>query len=257
MNTSTCSQDIADGARVRIADATISESAGILLRRVFRILRGCGLSELTLRQLATSAVDAIVQIPDAQPSRVTARQAMMCCDVVLKWRRDCRFVDLNGLPGQLRISEVENSFESLVHECAPGEDVGAFLRTMIELGVVRYTDDKHVELMSDSVVTCPGQEGATIASECVLEHICGFLGSVEFNVFDKPSRARGRFERACYASVPRELVPVLQQLVNSRGQDFVDVIDEWLARRTVRPADKSDTVLVGAGAYLFVRENFT
>jgi Family of unknown function (DUF6502) len=257
MNSRACSQDIADGAQVMAAESTISESARILLRRVFRILRGCGLSETKLRQLATSAVDEIVQIADAQPSRVTARQGMMCCDVVLKWRRDCRFVNLNGLPDQLRISEVENSFESLVRACAPDEDVEAFLRTMIELGVVRYADDKHVELISDSVVTCPGQEGATIASECVLEHICGFLGSVEFNVFDKPSRARGRFERACYASVPRELVPVLQQLVNSRGQDFVDVIDEWLARRAVRPTGQGDTLLVGAGAYLFVRENFT
>jgi hypothetical protein len=90
----------------------------------------------------------------------------------------------------------------------------------------------------------------------VLEHICGFLGSVEFNVFDKPSRAKGRFERACYASVPKELVPVLQQLVGRRGQDFVDVIDEWLARRAVTPAGEGDTLLVGAGAYLFVRENF-
>jgi hypothetical protein len=51
-------------------------------------------------------------------------------------------------------------------------------------------------------------------------------------------------------------VPVLQQLVNSRGQDFVDVIDEWLARRSVKPSETADTVLVGAGAYLFVRENF-
>lgn len=257
MNSRTCSQDLADGAQESVAESKISESARILLRRVFRILRGCGLSESELRQMATLAVNEIAQIPDAQPSRVTARQAMMCCDVVLKWRRDCRFVDLNGLPGQLRISEVENSFESLVRACAPDEDVEAFLRTMIELGVVRYTDDKHVELISESVVTCPGQEGATIASECVLEHICGFLGSVEFNVFDKPSRAKGRFERACYASVPRELVPVLQQLVNSKGQDFVDVIDEWLARRSVRPTAQSDTLLVGAGAYLFVRENFT
>jgi hypothetical protein len=206
--------------------------------------------------MATVAVNEIVQIPDAQPSRVTARQAMMCCDVVLKWRRDCRFIDLDGLPDRLQVSEGENSFESLVRACAPEENVAAFLQTMVELGVVRFLNDKRVELISESVVTCPGQEGASIASECVLEHICGFLGSVEFNVFDKPSRAKGRFERACYASVPKDLVPVLQQLVHSRGQDFVDAIDEWLARRAVKPIDQGETLLVGAGAYLFVRENF-
>lgn len=257
MTTDRCAQDMACGDRAEPQEDAITHSARLLLRRVFRILKGCGLSEGELRLMAMSAVNEIVRIPDSQPSRVTARQAMMCCDVVLKWRRDCRFVDSSGLPDQLPLASDGNSFQSLVHACAPGADANVLLETMCELGVIRITDDKRVELISESVVTCSGQEGAAIASECVLEHICGFLGSVEFNVFDKPSRAKGRFERACYASVPRELVPVIQQLVNTRGQDFVDVIDEWLARRTVKPSKQNDTVLVGAGAYLFVRENFS
>lgn len=256
MDAKVMQSNVADHAQTTTAESTISASARILLRRVFRILRGCGLTEAQLRQMAALAVNEIAQISDPQPSRVTARQAMMCCDVVLRWRRDCRFVDGVGLPGNLPLSGVDNSFESLVRTCVPNEDVEALLATMIELGVVRFTDDKHVELISDSVVTCPGQEGTPIASECVLEHICGFLGSVEFNVFDKPSRAKGRFERACYASVPSEFVPVIQQLVNSRGQDFVDIIDEWLSRRAVKHSEDVATVLVGAGAYVFVRENF-
>jgi len=207
--------------------------------------------------MASSAVDEIERIPDSQPGRVTARQAIMCCDLVLKWRRDCRFLDADGLPAQLEFNGAGKTFESLVEASAPGADARALIATMEELGVVRITDDKHIELISDSVVACSGQEGAAIASEFVLEHICGFLGSVEFNVFDKPSRAKGRFERACYASVPRELVPVLQQLVNARGQDFVDVIDEWLARRSTKAQEKTDTLLVGAGAYVFVREELT
>jgi hypothetical protein len=129
---------------------------------------------------------------------------------------------------------------------------------MKELGVIRLVGRTSVELVTESVVTCPGGYGAKIESEFVLEHICGFLGSVEFNVFDKPSRARGRFERACYASVAKELVPVIQQLVSSRGQEFVDVIDEWLSRRAIKRGDgvpNEDSLLVGAGAYLFIREN--
>ena len=237
-------------------DNSISVSASILLRRVFRILRGCGISEDELRRMATLAVSEIECIPDTQPSRVTARQAMMCCDVVLKWRRDCNFLDTQGMPAQLSLNGPAKSFTELVNASAPGEDPSTLLATMGELGVVRITESKQIELISESVVACSGQEGTSIASECVLEHICGFLGSVEFNVFDKPSRAKGRFERACYASVPKELVPVLQQLVNARGQDFVDVIDEWLARRSIKLSDKDNSVLVGAGAYVFVRENF-
>jgi hypothetical protein len=207
--------------------------------------------------MAAIAVDEVEKIPDAQPSRLTARNAMMCCDVVLTWRRNVSFLDSNGAPAQLEFEGFPASFRELVRISAPDADPGSLLRSLEELGVVRIAGDRRIELVSESVVACSGQEGNVIASECVLEHICGFLGSVEFNVFDKPSRAKGRFERACYASVPRDLVPVLQQLVNSRGQDFVDAIDEWLARRSIKDADKGDSLLVGAGAYLFVRDNFS
>lgn len=236
--------------------------AHMVLRRVFRILRGCGFSEAELRVMAETAVSEIEQIPDSQRSRVTARQAMMCCDVVLRWRRDCEFLDGDGAPRILSLAGEPRSFESLVRLSAPSADPMTLMAMLAELGVVRIVDDKQIELISESVVTCSGQDGLAVAGECVLEHICGFLGSVEFNVFDKPSRAKGRFERACYATVPKELVPVLQLLVSSRGQDFVDAIDEWLARRCVKPieaglSDAGQSLLVGAGAYLFVREKFT
>lgn len=242
-------------------DDAVSKCAHVLLRRVFRILRGCGFSEVELRTMAETAVSEIEQIPDSRRSRVTARQAMMCSDVVLRWRRDCDFLDGDGAPRMLSTADETHSFASLVRLSVPGADPMTLLPTLVELGVVRMADEELIELISESVVTCSGQDGLAVAGECVLEHICGFLGSVEFNVFDKPSRAKGRFERACYATVPSELVPVLQHLVSSRGQDFVDVIDEWLARRCVttsehRASEAVPSLLVGAGAYVFVRENF-
>ena len=232
----------------------VEVSAHILLRRVFRILRGCGLSLAQLKAMSEQALREVKGIPDAHASRVTARQAFMCCDVVLKWRRDYKYLDQEGLPIQLSINGASPSFADLVKAAAPDADPHQLLAAMEELGVVRIAENTKAELISESVVACSGREGSTIASECVLEHICGFLGSVEYNVFDKPSRARGRFERACYASVPSQLVPVLEQLVSARGQDFVDVIDEWLARRALKRPAGNDSVLVGAGAYVFVRK---
>lgn len=237
-------------------DDVISKCAHMLLRRVFRILRGCGFSENELREMAVRAVNEVERIPDSQRSMVTARQAMMCSDVVLRWRRDCSFVDGDGAPLVLKRDSGDQSFANLVRACVPTADPSDLLGTMLELGVVRVASEDSVELISDSVVTCSGQDGLAVAGECILEHICGFLGSVEFNVFDKPSRAKGRFERACYADVPQELVPVLQQLVRTRGQDFIDVIDEWLSRRVNETSETDNRVLVGAGAYVFVREDF-
>src|SRR5262245_34426017 len=92
------------------SNQAISRSARVLLRRVFSILRGCGISENKLRQMAVAAVDEVTCIPDSQPSRVTARQAIMCCDLVLKWRRDCKFVDEQGMPSLLALDNSDRSF---------------------------------------------------------------------------------------------------------------------------------------------------
>ncbi len=236
-------------------DDGVVESGRVLLRRVFRILRGCGIDLETLRGITSDALHAVSEVPNSQANRVTARQVFRCSDLVLKWRRNPRFLDARGLPAQLSLKSKSPSFIELAQVAAPGEDWRKLLDSLIELGVVREKLNEGIELLSESVVACSGRDGTVVASECVLEHICGFLGSVEYNVFDKPSREKGRFERACYASVPEEIVPVLEKMISTRGQDFVDAIDEWLARRSIKSSVESASVLVGAGAYVFVRKN--
>ena len=236
------------------SDRVIS-TARTLIRRVLRILKACGISNAKLREIIEQEIATSVATMQWQVSSATARQIITCSDVVLKWRRDSWFLTTEGLPGLLTLHGAAANFGDLVQSVAPDGMPGELLETLKELGVVRFTESGSIELISESVVACSGREKSVIASEPVLEHVCGFLGSVEYNLFDKPSRARGRFERACYASVPDKLVPVLENLVSSRGQDFVDVIDEWLARRAIRPSTDCGTVLVGAGAYVFVREN--
>jgi len=233
----------------------VKSSARMLIRRVIRILAACGMSNSELQEIFSQEAITAQSIAHSHVSPATARQIITCSDVVLKWRRDSRFLTSDGLPSHLHCDGASSNFGELVRSVSPSDDPLQLLEMLKELGVVRITESEEIELISDSVVACSGRDGLMIASEPVLEHICGFLGSVEYNLFDKPSRARGRFERACYASVPEKLVPVLENLVSSRGQDFVDVIDEWLARRAIRPSNRSGTVLVGAGAYVFVREN--
>lgn len=229
-------------------------SAFLLLRRAFRILKGCGISTAELKALSNQALDDLQTFPDLPHGVVSARQALACCDVVLKWRRDYRFLDPDGKPRPLNTMNGSPSWSELATLAAREETPDHLLRIMLELGVARMKDQSSVELASESVVMCPGKEKSAISSESVLEHVCGYLASVEYNLFDKPSRTKGKFERACYAWVPRKYVPVLEQLVSSRGQDFVDVIDEWLSRRTSSSNRAEDAVLVGAGAYVFVRD---
>src|SRR5688572_5903965 len=147
MTSESCRQDLDPSTQSEVQENAITCSARLILRRVFRILKGCGISELELRNMAMSAVNEIVRIPESQPSRVTARQAMMCCDVVLKWRRDYRFVDSSGMPDQLPMANDQNSFESLVNASVPGADAKSLMEAMVELGVVRLTDEKRIELI--------------------------------------------------------------------------------------------------------------
>jgi hypothetical protein len=241
---------------VRGQKTGVEDSGRILLRRVFRILRGCGIDMATLRAMSNELLDVVSPVPDSHANRATARQVLTCSDVILKWRRHPKFLKSDGLPAQLYLDGKNHPcFFELVEDAAPGEDWQNLLEFMIELGAVQNVDTKKIELLSESVVACSGQDGLFVASECVLEHICGFLGSVEYNMFEKPSREKGRFERACYASVPKEIVPVLEKMISARGQDFVDVVDEWLARRSIRSGSESTAVLVGAGAYVFVRKD--
>lgn len=239
----------------RQLNPVVLESARVLLRRVFRILQGCGVGRETLRVMHDEMLESVLEDCDSRANQVTARQALVCSDIVLKWRRHPKYLTSEGVPAQLSLEGRRPNFVELVEAAAPGANWQELIETMIELGVVRRLPNNRIELLSDSIVACSGRDGTLVANEFVLEHICGFLGSVEYNVFDKPSRERGRFERACYALVPEDVVPVLEKLISARGQDFVDVVDEWLARRTVKPSDEATSVLVGAGAYVFVRKN--
>ena len=234
-------------------NANVEESARLLLRRIFRILHGCGIDSEKLRNINLTALEKAFEDPDSRPNFVTHRQVRVCSDVVLKWRRHPAFLNSEGLPARLFLDAKSPSFVELVETAAPGADWKELVASMIELGVVRVVANSRIDLLSESVVGCSGRDGSLVASEFVLEHISGFLGSVEYNVFEKPSREKGRFERACYALVPEDVVPVLENLISARGQDFVDVVDEWLARRASDATSKSRSVLVGAGAYVFVR----
>ncbi len=91
----------------------------------------------------------------------------------------------------------------------------------------------------------------------LLQHVEGFLGSVSFNVIKKSDNSQGRFERACYAWLPADLVPIFERMVEDRGQNFVDGVDEWLVRHRSSPSghQRNQSRLVGVGAYIVVRRS--
>jgi hypothetical protein len=204
--------------------------------------------------MATGALDAVEAPAPVRAVLASPEQHLVCTDIVFHWRRKPRFVDTQGRPKKLNITGDPGSFQSLVLEVAPTFDPIVLLDYLESLGCVRCSDGL-VELATESVLACAGTSERTVAAETVLAHMHGFLGSVEHNLVAKKDGDGGRFERACYAVVPANLVPVVQRLIADRGQNFIDAVDEWLVRHQADERAGERVCLVGSGAYVFVHDS--
>lgn len=227
--------------------------ASQLARTFASILSGCGFSAEDILGLVSRATDGL-QVGLATPSLGRSiDDHMACTDVIFLWRHDPDFVDEQGEPRTLERRGVGCSFDELVHRAAPGRDADRLFEYLVGLCVIDRLPNGSCALMTESVLACSGTNGGQVASEVVLLHLLGFLGSVEFNLRSKTGNEAGRFERACYSRIPANLAPVFEKLVEARGQNFVDSVDEWLVRHRLEDPESPGTILVGAGAYLFVR----
>lgn len=224
-----------------------------VIRRLFRILGACGFGRDEIANATFALLDRLDDV-DLERNRLsaTADQHIALANVVLRWRRDPEFVGQDGLPATLPFEGEVGSFCRLMRLVAPKEDPGRSLNYMIAVGAVVCDLRQRVTLFAESLLTCTGRDLARVSPIPVLLHLNSFLGSVEHNLTERSGHRSGRFERACYASVPANLVPILERFVESRGQDFIDVVDEWLSRQP-KPDDQSPSVTVGAGAYVFVQ----
>lgn len=233
----------------------LRDHASQLARTFACILNGCGFSSAEILSLMGSATEGL-QAGLATPSLGSSvEDHLACTDIVFLWRHDPVFVDEHGEPKRLDRHGVGCSFDELVRKAAPGRDSDRLFAYLVGLGVIDSLSDGTCTLVTDSVLACSGTNGGRIASEVVLRHLLGFLGSVEFNLRTKAGNASGRFERACYSRIPANLAPVFEKLVEARGQNFVDSIDEWLVRHRTEDSKSTHTLLVGAGAYVFLRSS--
>lgn len=239
---------------VSSSNIELETCAGQLAQTFANILNACGYSGETILRLTRLATDQIMEEKSPRSMTSSVGVHLACTDLVFMWRHDPLFVDQRGEPRRLKATGTDDSFDALVAAAAPGYDSNTIRAYLADLGAVRCWPDGSSDLATESVLVCSGTNGGQVASEVVLQHLQGFLGSFEYNLCTKTSNEAGRFERACYSTIPIKLVPVFEKLVHDRGQDFIDSMDEWLVRHRAEGPSCDGSVMVGTGAYLFVRE---
>jgi hypothetical protein len=223
-----------------------------ILKRFVRILQGCDISRDELAKSVAKALASSKRVEPIVALDASPEQHLACTEVVFSWRHDGRLADESGNPRPLPISGDDPSFKTLCGEVAPQYQSSTLLDYLDALGAVRRLGNNRVELATESVLACGATEVKTVAPQTVLMHLEGFLSSVEFNLTRRPSQGSARFERACYAKIPGSLIPVFERLVESRGQNFIDSVDEWLERHKSSQGSNERRCLVGSGAYVFV-----
>lgn len=232
--------------------SSIEQQVAQLASLLFAIFESCNVDATLLAQQLVALTAAGQK--SSRPSSVwaSADLHLACTEVVFMWRRDPEFLDLEGNPKHLPIKGEGTSFVRLCQRAARDQSEELLLNYLANMGGIRLMDGGSVELLTESVLACATRPQHAVAPETVLMHLQGFLGAVEFNLRRKEGDPPPRFERACYSEIPSRLVPVFQQLVAARGQNFIDSIDEWLGRHRADESSPKGTCRVGAGAYMLL-----
>lgn len=229
----------------------IHQLAAVLVR----ILQGCSVNPKSLLGQLSAVVESDNGEPRSKAVLASPDMHLACTQVVFVWRRDGQYLDSDGNARDLAREDDDPNFAELCAKAAPALRPDDLLDYLIAMGAVRTLLNGRVRLLTESVLACAKKPGHTVAPETVLMHLQGFLGAVEFNLLRNDGDPPPRFERACYGVIPERLVPVFQQLVATRGQNFIDSIDEWLERHRTTEGCGVVSSRVGAGAYMLLNNS--
>jgi len=173
-----------------------------------------------------------------------------CMEVMCTWRRDVELVGPDGEPKPLPMASDQQSFEALCRKASCRHAPDDLLKVLLEFGAVTQDSSGFVRSETPTFLVGRANSGGLIATDGLIKQLEGFLRCVHRNVCSVSGQGKPKFERACTVTVAIELEPIFDRLVRSRGQEFIDSIDEWLERNTRVESPSGRYLELGAGAYL-------
>lgn len=172
-----------------------------------------------------------------------------CMEVMCAWRRDASLVDHQGLPRPLAQGPGLGTFQALCASAACEHHSGAILKALLEFGAVTLDEHQMVVSLTPTFLVARADGRGRLATDGLLKQLQGYLQVLHRNVRSVSGSGKPRFERACTVAVAIELEPIFAQHVRTRGQEFVDSIDEWLERNARRESPSNRYLELGVGAY--------
>jgi hypothetical protein len=220
-----------------------------VVQRFVEVLIAAGADVAMIRVATSRALSTVVDENSHAAFTELGSLLRDCMEVMCAWRRDVTLVNYQGDPIALVSTAGPNSFPELCVRTGCEHDWQDVLTALREFGAVRVDERNQIVSQTPTFLCTYAGAGGRLARDGLLKQVEGFLRVLHRNAQSATGRSRSKFERSCTVSVATELEPVFDQLVRTRGQEFVDSIDEWLERHT-KVASPSETYLeLGAGAY--------
>lgn len=213
------------------------------------LLNASGASMPMMRAAMDKALHSTSQ--NLAPARFTDLGSLLrdCMEVMCTWRRDVDLVDPDGVPIALPLESDKLSFEFLCRKAHCRRPILEILGVLLEFGAVSRDANGLIRSETPTFILGRADSGGRLATDGLLKQLEGFLICVHRNVRSIAGDGISKFERACTVTVALELEPIFAQLVRSRGQEFIDSIDEWLERNTRFDSPSGRYIELGAGAY--------
>lgn len=181
--------------------------------------------------------------PASESNRISA--------VLAGWHLDPDFQDGDGMPATLAETG-ERSVASLLTRYAGDLPHGAFVKELLQLGLVEKGNDGYNVLSRDYVRSAADPDLLNQAAVALRDH----GATLAFNV-DASRDVGPRFERmATSRRFDPDQLAEFHQIVEQRGSAFLEEIDAWLTKHSL-PADEAPgkTVRAGLGMYLIQDED--
>ena len=187
------------------------------------------------------------QSPDGAKSNRSTR-------VLTGWASDEEFINEQGEPAVLRVTQGKSSFQSLVKKYGGDISHKAVLDELLLSKCVECSEKDEVTLISHGYVP---REDETALIEIIGRDASTLLGTLEHNLGAEGENTYFQ-KKVLYNRISTDHIPDFKDVSSERAQKLLEELNkEMKGYRKVEEGDEAPHVQLGMGVYYFERESIT